>query len=112
MRKLNIVNRTHEVIICRLELHRADASKPVDHIIPPSASTTLPVAVSTRSWLTLTAHNVGTADEKLTLTPDKFTLRVPLALGASWKPIKLERDSAWILYLQKVCDRSGLTPSN
>jgi 1-phosphatidylinositol phosphodiesterase len=104
MRQLSIVNRTEDIIGCNGEHIFKNENSKIDYVYP-SCSLTVQLP-SFRVALTLfrdsSNEKADYGDETQSVTPDGFTIRAPLALGAMWKVVKVSEGCPWAIYRIKV----------
>ena len=110
MKQLTIVNQASEAILCTIGrscLSRVSSDEEAGqklNIILPSTSVTLKVA-SFAFPLTLMPQGVtekDVSDEKLSVSANAFSVRMPMSLGALWKTIRVPEDCPWVIYRSKV----------
>ena len=122
MKQLTIVNQSHGIVLCRLGQpglsvteNAEDARKELSVILPSVA-----VTVKVKNFavpLTLTPQHVSekksqSVDEKWSINPDGFSIRMPMAMGALVKVIPVPDDCPWRIYRSKVCMQSAGHPSS
>ncbi|KAJ3546549.1 hypothetical protein NM688_g5503 [Phlebia brevispora] len=106
MKQLTIVNHSREIVLCRISRSDAkgnadnDSSRKELNVILPSVAMTLEVK-NFAVPLTLTPQTVTekstSIDEKWSIAPNGFSIRMPMAMGAFWKVISRKHHRLLIL---------------
>lgn len=99
MKQLTVLNCTEDIVLCQ-------SGNGAEHqVILPSRSNIITIPIF-RSTLTLTPQSTtaksNAVDEKWSIAPNTFTIRLPMALGTTWKTIKVADDCPWRIYRTQV----------
>lgn len=111
MRRITVVNRSQDVVTCRIEPTLRGTGFEY-YTVHPDSTATLELP-SFRVGLVLTPHSLAEKgallDEKDSeaAAPDNFAIRVPLSLSALWKAVPTSEDCPWLVYRVKVCSNSS-----
>lgn len=111
MKHLTIVNHSSEIVLCRVGQSNAKGALLIDdhrrelNVILPSVAMTVDMKTFGVP-LTLTPQTVTekstSVDEKWSISPNAFEIRMPMSLGALCKVVEVPEDCPWRIYRSKV----------
>jgi len=107
MRRLSVVNHTHEAITCRGVEHTWKAAKQyaVDTTLFPSSVLTFEGSAATVALTLISQSSTEKSmyiDEELSTTPHGSTLGYSITIGTSWKSTNVDEKCPWSIYRVKM----------
>lgn len=111
MKQLTIVNKSYDIVLCNVG-HSSSKSSSHGEALPKELNVILPSVAMTLKVanfglpITLTPQTVmeksSSVDEKWSVSPNGFSIRMPMALGALWKAVAVPDNCPWRVYRSKV----------